>query len=120
MKSEKAKEYINCIVPNKGNFDYCAEVGRLNGSVYMDVCKAVELAEQEAEERMRKELTRWHDPKEELPEYYKAVEVKYKLSGLIRISTAWLSAGDAGGYLRTIDGTNRIIKNIIGWREIHE
>lgn len=53
MKSEKAKEYINCIVPNKGNFDYCAEVGRLNGSVYMDVCKAVELAEQEAEERMR-------------------------------------------------------------------
>lgn len=53
MKSKKAKEYINCIVPNKGNFDYCAEVGRLNGSVYMDVCKAVELAEQEAEERMR-------------------------------------------------------------------
>lgn len=68
----------------------------------------------------REELTRWHDPKEELPEYYKAVEVKYKLSGLIRISTAWLSAGDAGGYLWTIDGTNRIIKNIIGWREIHE
>lgn len=71
-------------------------------------------------EWMRREPTRWHDPKDEMPEYYKAVEVKYKLSGLIRISTAWLSAGDAGGYLWTIDGTNRIIKNIIGWREIHE
>lgn len=54
MKSEKAKEYINCIVPSKGNFDYCAEVGRLNGSIYVDVCKAVELAEQEAEERIRR------------------------------------------------------------------
>lgn len=53
MKSERAKEYINCIVPNKCNFDYCAEVGRLNGSIYVDVCKAVDLAEQEAEERMR-------------------------------------------------------------------
>lgn len=62
------------------------------------------------------------DPKEELPEYYKVVEVKWYGSGLIRISTAWLSAGDAGGYLWTIEGTSRLIsvKNILGWREIHE
>lgn len=68
------------------------------------------------------ELMRWHDPKEELPEYYKVVEVKWYGSGLIRISTAWLSAGDAGGYLWTIEGTSRLInvKNILGWREIHE
>lgn len=68
------------------------------------------------------ELTRWHDPKEELPEYYKVVEVKWYGSGLIRISTAWLSAGDAGGYLWTIEGTSRLInvKNILGWREIQE
>lgn len=67
-------------------------------------------------------LTRWHDPKEELPEYYKAVEIKHRRSGLIRISTAWMSAGDAGGYLWTIDGTNVLVnaKNVIGWREIHE
>jgi hypothetical protein len=67
-------------------------------------------------------LTRWHDPKYELPEYYKVVEVKWYGSGLIRISTAWLSAGDAGGYLWTIEGTSRLInvKNILGWREIHE
>lgn len=68
----------------------------------------------------RKELTHWHDPKEELPEYYKAVEIKHRRSGLIRISTAWMSAGDAGGYLWTIDGTNVLVnvKNVIGWREI--
>lgn len=67
-------------------------------------------------------LTRWHDPKEELPEYYKVVAVKWYGSGLNHISTAWLSAGDAGGYLWTIEGTSRLInvKNIIGWREIHE
>lgn len=69
----------------------------------------------------REELIRWHDPKEELPEYYKAVEIKHRRSGLIYISTAWMSAGDAGGYLWTIDGTNVLVnvKNVIGWREIH-
>ena len=68
------------------------------------------------------ELTRWHDPKEELPEYYMAVEIKHCGSGQTTISTAWLSAGDAGGYLWTIDGTNVLVgvKNVIGWREIHE
>ena len=68
------------------------------------------------------ELTRWNDPKEELPEYYKAVEIKHRRSGIIRISTAWMSAGDAGGYLWTIDGTNVLVndKHVIGWREIHE
>lgn len=73
----------------------------------------------------RKEITRltkWHDPKEELPEYYKAVEIKHCGSGQTTISTAWLSAGDAGGYLWTIDGTNVLVnaKHVVGWREIHE
>ena len=53
MKSEKAKEFINHITPNKANFTYCAEKGGLNGSIYADVCKAIEIAEQEAEERIR-------------------------------------------------------------------
>lgn len=77
---------------------------------------------QNGAEWMCKELTRWHDPKEELPEYYKAVEIKHCGSGQTTISTAWLSAGDAGGYLWTIDGTNVLVnvKHIIGWREIHE
>lgn len=67
-------------------------------------------------------LTKWNDPKEEMPEYYKAVEIKYRRSGLSRISIAWFSAGDVGGYLWTIDGTNVLVndKNVIGWREIPE
>ena len=70
----------------------------------------------------REELTRWHDPKEVLPEYYKVVEIKHRSSGVIRISTAWMSVGDDGGYLWTIDGTNVLVnvKNVIGWRPIHE
>lgn len=71
---------------------------------------------------MRKELTKWNDPDEELPEYYKVVEIKYRISGLSRISIAWISAGDAGGYLWTIDGTDVLVnaKHVVGWRPIHE
>jgi hypothetical protein len=58
MKSEKAKEFINHITPNKANFAYCAEKGGLNGSIYADVCKAIEIAEQEAEERMREKAVK--------------------------------------------------------------
>lgn len=119
MKSEKAKEYINCIVPNKGNFDYCAEVGRLNGSVYMDVCKAVELAEQEAEERMRKELTRWHDPKEMLPEDN---EVLCKIDK--RLNTYEVMRHDRHGWWMRAPipegGWCACDYDIIGWRYIYE
>lgn len=58
MKSEKAKEFINHITPNKANFVYCVEKGRLNGCIYTDICKVVELAEQEAEERMREKAVK--------------------------------------------------------------
>lgn len=77
---------------------------------------------QNGAEWMREEMTRWHDPIEETPEPYKVVEVKYRSSGMIRISTAWVAPGDAGGYDWTIDGTNRTINRtkVIGWREIHE
>lgn len=71
---------------------------------------------------IREELTRWNDPKESLPEYYKSVMIKFRQSGLIRMAVAWLSAGDAGEYLWTIDGTNVLVneKKVIGWRPIHE
>lgn len=80
-------------------------------------CKAVA---EKREEITR--LTEWNDPDEELPEYYKVVEIKYRISGLSRISIAWISAGDAGGYLWTIDGTDVLVnaKHVIGWRPIHE
>lgn len=71
----------------------------------------------------RDELTRWHDPKEELPEYVKAVEVKYKAFGKIMMAVAWrLGCLDNGEDVWYIDGTSRRIyhENIIGWREIQE
>lgn len=97
---------------------YCREHAYQGGYDLEDV-RAAHISGAEAEHDL---LTRWHDPKEELPEYYKVVAVKWYGSGQTRISTAWLSAGDAGGYLWTIEGTNRLInvKNILGWREIHE
>lgn len=69
------------------------------------------------------EMTRWHDPKEELPEYVKVVEVKYKAFGKIMMSVAWrLGCSGSGEDAWYIDGTNCRIdhENIIGWREIHE
>lgn len=67
MKSEKAKEYIENwtfdaadLVDSDGVGD--TVVRRSNA------LKAVEIAEKETEERMHAELTRWRDPKEELPE----------------------------------------------------
>lgn len=69
------------------------------------------------------ELTRWHDPKEELPEYVKVVEVKYKAFNKIMMAIAF-RLGDlwSGKNKWCIDGTSvRIdLENILGWREIQE
>ena len=68
-------------------------------------------------------LTRWHDPKEELPEYIKVVEVKYKAFNKIMMAIAF-RLGDlwSGKNKWCIDGTSVSIdhENILGWREIHE
>ena len=68
-------------------------------------------------------LTRWHDPKEELPEYVKVVEVKYKAFNKIMMAIAF-RLGDlwSGKNKWRIDGTSVRIdhENILGWREIQE
>mgnify|MGYP001523361608 FL=1 len=68
-------------------------------------------------------LTRWHDPKEELPEYVKVVEVKYKAFNKIMMAIAF-RLGDlwSGKNKWGIDGTSVRIdhENILGWREIQE
>ena len=52
-------------------------------------------------------LTRWHDPKEELPEYVKVVEVKYKAFNKIMMAIAF-RLGDlwSGKNKWCIDGTS--------------
>ena len=68
-------------------------------------------------------LTRWHDPKEELPEYVKVVEVKYKAFNKIMMAIAF-RLGDlwSGKNKWCIDETSVRIdhENILGWREIQE
>lgn len=68
-------------------------------------------------------LTRWHDPKEELPEYVKVVEVKYKAFNKIMMAIAF-RLGDlwSGKNKWCIDGTSVRIdhENILSWREIQE
>ena len=68
-------------------------------------------------------LTRWHDPKEELPEYVKVVEVKYKAFNKIMMAIAF-RLGDlwSGKNKWCIDGRSVRIdhENILGWREIQE
>lgn len=79
MKSDKARKYIE-----DWTFDATSLVDADGiGAIVLrrhEAVKAVELAEQEAEVRMRAELTRWRDPKEELPEEGVPVLVKFKCS----------------------------------------
>ena len=95
-----------------------------NRDPYLDEWTTAEVREayMQGAEDEREELTRWRDPKESLPEYYKSVMITFRKSGLIRMAVAWLSAGDAGEYSWTIDGTNVLVneKKVVGWRPIHE
>lgn len=69
------------------------------------------------------ELTRWRDPRKELPPLYDNIMVKYMASDRCEnIAIVWRSAGDAGGYNYTISGTSVTMnsRDVLGWRPIHE
>lgn len=70
----------------------------------------------------REELLRWRDPKEELPEYYRTVLIKYLKGGLYTYAAAWLSVSDNNEYLWTIAETNMLIsdRSVHYWRPIVE
>lgn len=105
MKSEKAKEMIEKYAP--GNSRDAAP------QMLKKTCiLCVELAEQEAEERMREELTRWRDPKDIMPEPGKKVLVKC-ISGEIQTDF----------YEPELDGffiEHATYAKVIGWRDILE
>lgn len=98
---------------------YCREHAYQGGYDLEDV-RTAHIYGAEAEHDL---LTRWRDPKEELPEYVKIVEVKYKAFDKIMMAIAF-RLGDlwSGKNKWCIDGTSVRIdhENIIGWREIHE
>lgn len=63
------------------------------------------------------ELTRWHDPKEELPKKHHRVLLKVRKNSYAFIEVGTLQATD--------DGVRFIFSDcddceVIGWREIHE
>lgn len=70
---------------------------------------------------MKSALTRWRDPKKELPDYYHTVLIKYLKDGLYTHAAAWLSVSDDDKYLWTIAETNILIsdRNVHGWRPIY-
>ena len=55
--SKKANEFIAAIVPNKANFEYCIEAKKINGSLAVDIEKAIEISEQELQEKAQRALT---------------------------------------------------------------
>jgi len=67
----------------------------------------------------REELTRWHDPKEELPEEHTDVEIKTDKG---KVSVCNMELGERGRRFWSMSRTDTYIMdaNIIGWREIHE
>lgn len=66
----------------------------------------------------RKELTRWHDPKEELPQERRDVEVKTDKG---KVSVCNMDLDELGHRFWNVSRTNYMIPdaNIIGWREIY-
>lgn len=110
MKSEKAKQRLY-------------ESFTLNSNIGIDrkaAAEAVELAEQEAEERMREELTRWNNP---FVKYMTEDSVLVKYIAVGRPNNPYYTIGRRESSGRW-DCENELAISqpcfeIIGWREIH-
>lgn len=123
MKSERAEAYINA---NEMDAAYLVDKDGCGWAVIgiHQARKAVEIAEQEAEERIRRELTRWHDPKEEQPE--NNVCVLIKVADKFGNSAIYLGSREGneyltdGGFEFEIDCNDESSSEmkVIGWREM--
>lgn len=117
MKSDKAKEYLLECVKVVG-FLYPGAAGECDLKL-KEAKHAVELAEQEAEERVRAELTRWRNPRKELPEEGVPVLVKFQdgtYSAQVRYKHPKF------GFSWSPDAYALFVNEdyIVGWRPIEE
>lgn len=107
---ERATEYAcDGCMPNGCECDSCYNIhGKCEHDAYIAGAKSE-----------REELTRWHDPKEEMPEERRDVEVKTDKG---KVSVCNMDLDELGHRFWNVSRTNYMIPdaNIIGWREIHE
>lgn len=115
-----------------GTIEEAREYARNGMSLFMDTsdeqdiyCEDLIQAYLAGAEDKRKELTRWHDPKEELPDNNHCVLIKVADGPQERIhigtreGDVWMADG---GFLFHADPASSIGFDgvVIGWREIHE
>ena len=103
---EKAREYA------RNGMSLCMDTSDEQDIYCEDLIQAY-LAGAKAE---RKELTRWHDPKEVLPPVGKVVLAKLDFG----LGYALADRGDEGWWYADSEEWEISDKQVIGWREIHE
>lgn len=111
MKSERARELIEKYTVGNS----CDAAPSL---LKRTAIRCIELAEQEAEERVREELTRWHDPQKP-PMHEQRVIVKVALPNRsVFVTGGWYAINDhPQGWSVDLDRTFRD-STVIGWREV--
>lgn len=118
MKSEKAKRYLLKVVAPIAMMypEYPEECDLKLG----EAKRAVELAEQEAEARMRKELTRWNDPNKPPTDEMRVIAKVVLPNGATLVTGAWYAVNEfQTGWSVDLDRTFENLR-VLGWRPIYE
>jgi hypothetical protein len=118
MKSEKAKRYLLKVVAPTATMypEYPEECDLKLG----EAKRAVELAEQEAEARMRKELTRWNDPNKPPTDEMRVIAKVVLPNGATLVTGAWYAVNEfPTGWSVDLDRTFENL-HVLGWRPIYE
>lgn len=106
---ERAAKYAcdDGVMPDSPECESCFNIyGKCTRDAYIAGAKAE-----------HKELTRWHDPKEELPKKHHRVLLKVRKNSYAFIEVGTLQATDDGVRFIFSDCNDC---EVIGWREIHE
>lgn len=113
MKSQKAKELIEkYAVGNSRDAAPSMMKGR--------AVECVEITEQEAEERMRKELTRWNDPNKPPTDEMRVIAKVVLPNGATLVTGAWYAVNEfPTGWSVDLDRTFENL-HVLGWRPIYE
>ncbi len=119
MKSERAKAFIDKDAIQMHNGDRMVDAS----TAYT----AIEMAEQEAEQRVRAELLRWHNPEEELPKkdarvLCKVDECEYTQYLVLNwYEGRWWSYSAYDVDDDYSEDTWKLFHGkVLGWREIHQ